>query len=269
MLKMLKQMLPKFLLILTFLVLWESITFLLVEIFQVSFARSNIPYLHKIGIAFYEYRVLLTQQGFTTFLHAGLGLIAGMIVGMIVAMLLSFSRSLSRLRIAYLGVIFLIPMVIMLPIVYEIVADKAWARVVLSGYVTFFFVNLSFLRGIWNVQRPQLDLMKSYAASRWDIGRKLRFPSALPKLFVGLKIASPVSLTTTILLEMMIATDGIGYMMQSHLIEEFPDMYLFLSTVVTAAILGVLIFAIVCVVERIIVPWKKLQVINQGMFSRK
>ncbi|MBK8030594.1 MAG: hypothetical protein IPK17_14055 [Chloroflexi bacterium] len=35
---------------------------------------------------------------------------------------------------------------------------------------------------------PSLELMKTYAASQWDIFRKLRLPTALPYIFSALKV---------------------------------------------------------------------------------
>ena len=59
-----------------------------------------------------------------------------------------------------------------------------------STYLTFFPVTIAALRGLRAADPRAFELMRSYAASRWAILRKLRLPAALPYLFTAFRIAA-------------------------------------------------------------------------------
>ena len=55
------------------------------------------------------------------------------------------------------------------------------------------------IRGLRSPDPRALELMRSYAASRWAIYRKLRLPASLPYLFTALKIAATASIVGAII----------------------------------------------------------------------
>src|SRR3712207_9240621 len=63
-----------------------------------------------------------------------------------------------------------------------------WISVaVIAAYLTFFPVTINTLRGLDSADPRALELMRSYAASRWAILWKLRVPASLPYLFAAFK----------------------------------------------------------------------------------
>ncbi len=59
--------------------------------------------------------------------------------------------------------------------------------------VVFFIVLVNVSTGLRQVDATHTELMRSYAASNWEIMRKLRVPNAVPYLFNALKVAAPLS----------------------------------------------------------------------------
>ena len=52
---------------------------------------------------------------------------------------------------------------------------------------------------------------KSFDASAWQIFRKVRFPAALPQIFVGLKTAMPLAVIGAVIGELVAADAGLGF----------------------------------------------------------
>ena len=59
--------------------------------------------------------------------------------------------------------------------------------------VVFFIVFVNVAKGLRQVDATHTELMRSYAASNWDMLRKVRVPNAMPYLFTALKVAAPLS----------------------------------------------------------------------------
>jgi NitT/TauT family transport system permease protein len=124
---------------------------------------------------------------------------------------------------------------------------------VIAAYITFFPVTINTMRGLQSPQPTALELMQSYAASRWEILWILRFPSALPYIFTALKVSATASVVGAIIGELPSSIrDGLG-----RAILDFSSDYSLISTpklwaaIMIAAVVGITFFVIVSVIERI------------------
>ena len=84
-----------------------------------------------------------------------------------------------------------IPIIAIAPLI--VIGLKAdWFGVaIVATYLTFFPVTIAALRGLRAYDPRAMELMRSYAASRSAILRKLRLPASRPYLFTGFRIAAP------------------------------------------------------------------------------
>ncbi len=98
--------------------------------------------------------------------------------------------------------------------------------------------------------------MYSYAAKHWTIYWKLRLPASLPALFSGLKIAAPLAVTGAILVELMGAQHGVGVIMLRNLYYGPSHTYMFWSTVLVGALLGIISYLLMSAIERLASPWQ-------------
>ena len=64
----------------------------------------------------------------------------------------------------------------------------------ISTFLSFFPVTVGMVKGFRSPEPIHLDLMRTYHASGWQVFWKLRWPAALPYLFVSMKIAIAASL---------------------------------------------------------------------------
>ncbi|MEK9198982.1 ABC transporter permease [Ureibacillus sp. FSL E2-3493] len=246
---------PTIMLVIGLLILWEFLSWLLLTL-DVPLAQSKVPYIHELVITFTQYSGTLFSEGSVTLANASLGFLLGAVGGIVLAILMSLTKWLEQLAFPYAVASQMIPILGLAPIVYGIFRDEQLARILIAAYTTFFPVTLNMLRGLRSAEPSSLELMYSYAAKKWTIYTRLRFPQALPSLFTGLKIAAPLAVTGAILVELMGATKGLGVLMLRNLYYGPSHNYMFWLTVLFAAFLGIVSYFIVTVIERIVTPWQ-------------
>src|SRR6266542_1357262 len=140
---------------------------------------------------------LLWHSALFTAKEAAVGFAIGASVGFALGVILAHLGVLQRGLLPYIVASQTIPIIAIAPMVvvglggYDI---AAWLRVaVIAAYLTFFPVTVNTLRGLQSAEPRALELMHSYAASRWQVLWKLRVPSALPYLFSAFKVAATAS----------------------------------------------------------------------------
>lgn len=238
------------------LAVWEFSSWFLLQVLKVPLAQSKIPYIHELFFTLTEYGDTLLSEGWVTFTNAAIGFLLGVAAGVLLAILMSASKWIEQLAFPYAVASQMIPILGLAPIVYGIVRDEQVSRILIAGYITFFPVALNMLRGLRSADPSALELMYSYAAKPWSIYWKLRFPAALPGLFSGLKIAAPLAVTGAILVELMGAASGIGVLMLRNLYYGPSHNYMFWLTVIAGALLGILSYLIISLVEHLVTPWQ-------------
>ncbi len=127
------------------------------------------------------------------------------------------------------------------------------AKSVIVFYLTFFPVTVNTLLGMRAVDQKQVQLLKSFGASEGEILRKLRFPTALPHIFVALRIASALGLAGAVVGEWFGDTTGLGVLLLQGMYAE--NMVAIWASVFCSALLGVALFSAIGFAERRIVFW--------------
>ncbi|MBW5445519.1 ABC transporter permease subunit [Cohnella sp. CFH 77786] len=242
--------------VLGLMILWEAVSWFLLEWARVPLAQSKLPYLHEMVRSLGGYGAVLLKEGAATLGNAGLGFLMGTAAGALLAVLMSVSRTVENLAFPYAVASQMIPILGLAPIIYGIVRDEQVSRILISGYITFFPVSLGLLRGLRSVPPSALELMRACAAKPWEVYWKLRLPASLPSLFAGLKVAAPLAVTGAILVELMGARHGIGVLMLRNLYYGPSHAYLFWLTVMTGALLGIAVSWLIGAAERLAVPWQ-------------
>lgn len=138
---------------------------------------------------------------------------------------------------------------------------------IIAAYLAFFPVVIYALRGLSEVPDTALELMQSYAATKWTILWKLRMQNAMPYIFTALKITAPASVVGAIIGELPSGIqDGLGGQ-----IINFSQYYIsgparLWATNVITAVLGIGFFIAVAVAERFVVRWKYADSIFNRIF---
>lgn len=235
-------------------IFWEIIAFILQEIIKDPLASTKLPYLHSIIITFIEKGDMLIKAGAVTFSRALLGLAYGTMAGFILAIIMSLSRVVERITFPYLIVSQMIPVLGLAPIIFNIVRDMDTSRIVIAAYITFFPVSVNMLSGLRSVEGEKKELLYSIATRKHLVYFKLMLPYSIPYLFNGLKIAAPMAVTASILVDMLGSSGGIGVKLLYSLYSGTTEI--FWASVLTSALMGILSYYLVIFVQYMFIPWK-------------
>ena len=70
-------------------------------------------------------------------------------------------------------------------------------KAIISTYLSFFPVTVGMVKGLRSPDPINLDLMRTYSATKMQTFRKLRWPSSVPFLFVSMRVAIAASLASS------------------------------------------------------------------------
>ena len=204
---------------------------------------------------------ILVDAALFTAREAAVGFLLGATVGFAIAVVLSEWRMLERGFLPYIVASQTVPILAIAPMVVIWVNPKlpdsfaGWGAVsVIAAFLTFFPVTINTLRGLRSADPRAVELMRSYAASRWKILWKLRVPASFPFLFTALKIAAPASVVGAIIGELPSSIqDGLAGAIlnfNQYYVSSPPSLW---ATNIIAAVLGILFFSVVAIAERLLV----------------
>jgi ABC-type nitrate/sulfonate/bicarbonate transport system, permease component len=242
--------------VLILLVLWEGGAWSIRHVLPVTQPETKWPYLTNVLIYTFQNMGMLIRQGGITFANALSGFAIGCVIGPALAIVMSLSKTVERIVTPYVISSQVVPIVGLAPIVFGILRDADMSRIGMAAYVTFFPITINFLAGLHAVRPEHRELFASYASSKWKYYTKLAVPSALPHLFMGMKLAAPLSITASIVVELMGAPNGIGVTMVSSLYYGSSQSGLFWATVLCSAMIGLAAYLLIAGIERLVTPWQ-------------
>ena len=145
-----------------------------------------------------------------------------------------------------------IPIVALAPIIVVGLHAGWFGIAIVASYLTFFPVTVAAIRGLRAADPRAIELMRSYAADRRSILQSVRIPAAYPYLFTAFKVSATASIVGAIVGELPSGfREGLGGSillgMQYYTLSP-ADLW---ATVIVAAVLGMLAFLAVVVVERL------------------
>ena len=144
----------------------------------------------------------ILQAALITALNALLGLAIGTVVAVIGAVLAAAVRALDELSTWIVTALSVVPIVALAPVLYTMFgASVQTARVLIAAIAVFVPVYVTTLRGLRTVRPIHRDLMRAYAASRWQATRAVTLPGAIPYFFTGLRIASSLAVISALVAE--------------------------------------------------------------------
>ena len=192
----------------------------------------------------------LLRAALFTLRNAAIGFALGSTIGMLLAILLVHVRVLERAILPLVVASQTIPIIAIAPLI--VIGLKAdWFGVaIVSTYLTFFPVTIAALRGLRAFDPRAMELMRSYAASRWAILRKLRLPASRPYLFTGFRIAAPAAVVGSIVGELpSLIQDGLARQIITGMQYYSLNAEYLWATIAVSSLLGIGVYLLVAGVE--------------------
>ncbi len=131
------------------------------------------------------------------------------------------------------------------------------SKIALLYLTAFPIVVSSAMAGVGSTKLQKIQAARSLGASEGQVFRYVIFPSALPMVFTGARIALAAAFSTVVAAELMAATDGLGWMVFSA--SRFLRNDVIILGIIVLGILGILLNKLVLAVDGAMVHWRGVE----------
>ncbi len=239
--------LPSVLVILGLLVLWQlAVDLLKVKEFILpsplaalkAFSRPNYQWINN---------TLAT-------LYAVLGaFVLSAVLGIVLAVVVVWNDLMMRSVMPVLVLFNTLPKIALAPLFVIWLGYGVWPNIVIGTTIAFFPMVVNTAVGLASAEPEMLDLVRTLRASRWQVLRKVRFPNAIPYIFVGLKLNATMCVIGAIVGEFVASERGLGALIVAGGVTmETPSIF---ASLILISALGLVLYGLVVAVERLVAPW--------------
>ncbi|WP_085905983.1 ABC transporter permease subunit [Kiloniella majae] len=185
--------------------------------------RPVLPAPDQVVVELYKTTILkrvtskrsLVYHSWITLSTTLLGFIIGTVLGILLAVGIVHNRSLDKSLMPWIISSQTIPILAIAPMIIVVLnaigIQGILPKAFIATYLSFFPITVGIVKGLRSPEVIHLDLMRTYNASNWDLFWKLRWPSSVPYLFTGMKVAIATSLVGAIVGELPTgAVEGLG-----------------------------------------------------------
>lgn len=230
-----------------FLLFWE----VAVIVFRIP--RYILPSLSSIIRQFIRNFDLIWEYTLVTGYETLVGFVIAVAIGVPLAMLTAFSRLLRQTFYPFAVALEMVPKIAFAPLFVTWFGFGFIPKMIIVFLVCFFPILLNGILGFTSLSQEMVYFSRSTGASQLRMFWKIRLPAALPELFVGLKGAAVNATVGATIAEWIGGDAGLGYYIQIATGQLRMDLAFAIIFMLTA--LGLLLFYIVQLVEKRMIPW--------------
>jgi NitT/TauT family transport system permease protein len=187
-----------------------------------------------------------------TLLEVALGFAVGAGLALVVGYALARSAVIERVASPYLVALQATPILALAPLMALWFGPGLLGKVVICALIVFFPVAIATMVGIRSVDARLLELGRSLRATPRQVLTTLEIPAALPNIFGGLRVGVTLAVVGAIVGEWAGADKGLGVLINLARGSLF-DIPLMFATLLTIAIVGIVLYLVVVALERRVV----------------
>ncbi|MCH2166448.1 MAG: ABC transporter permease [Oceanicola sp.] len=239
--------------VLVFLGLWEAL------VWVNDWPNYKMASPSDLGPAFTRYWELFLVYGWQTLWRTVAGLLLAIVVGTALGMIMGFSRTMRDGLYPLLVGFNAIPKATVVPIIaLMFVGAHDFNTILIAFMISFFPIAVSVSIGLSTLEPEYRDILRSLGASQMTIFWKIALPKTLPEFFGALKVAVTLAFIGTNLMEIVSPHGrGLGALFDSG--KTNSDYPLMFAVLIALAVLGILLYYVVVVLEKIFAGWAERQ----------
>lgn len=181
------------------------------------------------------------------------GFAIGSVLAVMMAVLVTQSRLIDATLTPYITALQALPRIAIAPLIVIWLGQNTSTKVVIAATITFFPVLVAAIAGLRSVDPEMLSMLRSFSASRWQLLRKVQFPTSLPYVFSGLRVAAVFSVVAAIVAEWVGSNAGLGVLLlQAQYQMNVASVF---ASLVLLALLGIVFDRLIVVLQRRLVFW--------------
>lgn len=248
--------------LIAFLGIWEALTA------SGVIANYLIPQASDVLVVLWDYVVEIFTGGpmqthfMVTLIEIVLGFLGSVVVGVAVGALLSEFEPVRRALYPYVVALNATPRIAFAPLFVIWFGFGYTSKIVMAIAIAAFPVLVNTMAGLSATDADDLRLMRSLGATRAQILRRVRVPTAMPYLFAGFETAMLFAAVGAIIGEFMGGNEGLGYV--TLLAQELFRLDEAFAAIVLLGIQGFVLHRLVVIARRKVVFWQSDQQIPTG-----
>lgn len=214
-----------------------------------------LPSPYQIGqkiVALFDRLMLHMAQ---TLMEVMAGFVLACAGGIFIAVITAHSRFLARTLYPILVISQVVPTIAIAPLLVIWFGPGDVARLIVVFLIAFFPMVVNTTAGLLQVDEELIDLVRGLNGSRWKIFTKIRMPNSLPSVFTGMRISIALSVIGAVVAEFVAADAGLGYLIFTGATNLDTDLVF--AAVVLLAVMGIVLFQLVRLANRLVVPWAR------------
>ncbi|QKJ85339.1 Taurine transport system permease protein TauC [Paramixta manurensis] len=249
-----RQLTLSFITLLVLLVVWWAVTAL--ALISPLFLPAPQQVLHQLI-------TIASPQGFmdaTLWQHLGasltrilVALFAAVLVGVPVGIAMGLSETVRGILDPLIELYRPVPPLAYLPLMVIWFGIGETSKILLIYLAIFAPVALSALAGVKSAQQVRIRAAQSLGANRWQVLWWVILPGALPEILTGVRIGLGVGWSTLVAAELIAATRGLGFMVQSA--GEFLATDVVLAGILVIALIAFTLEVGLRALQRRLTPW--------------
>ena len=182
-----------------------------------------------------------------------IGLVLASVVGITIGLLLARYWVVDVAFGIYITFLYSIPTVALVPLIVLWAGYETTAKVIILFLFAFFPMAINTYQGVKNVDPRLIEVGRSFRCSERQLWTNIVLPGALPFILTGLRLAVGRGLIGMVLADLYTAVSGIGYLIaRAAGTYQVDKMFV---PIVTLGILGVVLTALLRVMEIKLAPW--------------
>jgi NitT/TauT family transport system permease protein len=219
----------------------------------VSIPTVVLPSPDKVLQAMVTRSDLLFGESLITLKETLFGFVLALALGLPLAVAVANSRPLNLMFYPLLIALQSVPKVALAPIVLVWFGTGMESKLAIVWLVAFFPIIVDTVAGLRSTPRELLELADSLKATRAQIFLKVQFPAALPFVITGAKVAITLAVIGAVIGEFIGSSEGLGFLLLSATSQ--LNTPLAFGALFALAALGILVYLLVELAERLMAPW--------------
>ncbi|HET9716140.1 MAG TPA: ABC transporter permease [Pseudolabrys sp.] len=195
----------------------------------------------------------LAEEGWFTALECIYGFALALGIGIPIAVIMTYSRIANQMFYPLLVASQSIPKVAVAPILLVWFGTGIQSKLAMAFVIAFFPVVVDTATGLRSTSPELLELARSLQCTRLQTFFKIQLPSALPSIFSGAKIAVTLSVIGAVIGEFIGSNQGLGNLLLTA--NSQLNSPLVWASLVVLSVLGVILYGIVALAEKLLMPW--------------
>lgn len=179
----------------------------------------------------------------STALYTALGFAIGSALGALIGYLLGMSAFWEKVLSPYILALQIAPKVAFAPLFIMWFGFTPIPKLLVTVLIVFFPVLVNVLQSMKTVDRDTINLARAYSLSRLQIFFKVEFPSTLPALLAGLRIASTLAVIGVTVGELVGGNKGLGFLISYGSGQANAAMVF--NAIILLTLIGIVLYSVV------------------------